>query len=167
MAKEKTKKTNAMRLLDREKQPYTTVAYDPEGGIDGLSVAEKAGEDPKVVFKTLLTRGHSKTLYVFVLPVECELDLKKAATAVGEKNIAMTQVAELKDLTGYIRGGCSPLGMKKSYTTVIDNHAEAFEEILFSAGKIGLQIKTSPRILAHCAKARFADIVTNEETNHE
>ena len=145
MAKSSIEKTNVMRLLDQKKVPYTPHTY-PHGddAVDGVTVAQMTGMDPAKVFKTLVARGASKTPYVFVIPVACELDLKKAAKAVGEKSIAMLHVSELTPLTGYVRGGCSPVGMKKQLRTVFASQALAQETILVSADLAAG---------AHCARA--------------
>ncbi|MFD2617944.1 Cys-tRNA(Pro) deacylase [Terrilactibacillus laevilacticus] len=141
MPKEKIAKTNAMRLLDAENIEYQVTAYDvSDGKIDGISVAHKVGKDPKTIFKTLVTHGHNG-IYVFIIPVEEELDLKKAAKAASEKKVEMLHVKDIQKTTGYIRGGCSPIGMKKRYPTFIDDHANQFEQIVVSGGKIGLQIQ--------------------------
>ena len=160
MAKSSIEKTNVMRLLDQKKVPYTPHTY-PHGddAVDGVTVAQMTGMDPAKVFKTLVARGASKTPYVFVIPVACELDLKKAAKAVGEKSIAMLHVSELTTLTGYVRGGCSPVGMKKRYRTVFDASAQNCDTILVSAGRIGWQIEAKPEDLAKVSGAVFADIV--------
>lgn len=160
MAKSSIEKTNVMRLLDQKKVPYTPHTY-PHGddAVDGVTVAQMTGVDPAKVFKTLVARGASKTPYVFVIPVACELDLKKAARAVGEKSIAMLHVSELTPLTGYVRGGCSPVGMKKRYRTVFDASAQNCDTILVSAGRIGWQIEAKPEDLAKVSGAVFADIV--------
>ena len=129
-------KTNAMRMLDKAKVNYTFHEYDhSDGAIDGVAVAAKLGQDPARVFKTLVTQGASRAFYVFVIPVAEELDLKAAARAVGEKSVAMLHVADLLKTTGYVRGGCSPVGMKKRFRTFIDGSAESFDTIFVSAGK--------------------------------
>lgn len=152
-------KTNAMRILDREKIKYMVHTYDvSDGAIDGRSVAEKTNEDPKRVFKTLVTVGKSKQNYVFVIPVERELDLKKAAKSVSEKSIEMIKQKELQPLTGYIHGGCSPIGMKKVFTTIVDSSCENYESILVSGGKIGLQIEISPVDLKRAIGCGFDNI---------
>ena len=134
-------KTNAMRILDAKGIPYQAMNYDTrDGKIDGLSVAQKVGRDPKTVYKTLVTQGSRGNIYVFVIPVESELDLKKAAAAAGEKKIEMIPVKDILKWTGYIRGGCSPIGMKKSYPTYIEQEALNLENIVVSGGKIGIQI---------------------------
>ncbi|GHH98007.1 Cys-tRNA(Pro) deacylase [Neobacillus kokaensis] len=138
-------KTNAMRILDTHKIPYEILTYDnKDGKIDGVSVAEKIGREPKEVFKTLVAQGASKNVYVFVIPVEGELDMKKAAKAAGEKNMEMVPVKDIQKWTGYIRGGCSPVGMKKHYQTFIDESCLALQLMVVSAGKIGMQIVISP-----------------------
>lgn len=155
----KVQKTNAMRELDKNKVEYNVYTYKSEDGkVDGLAVANKLGQDPKTVFKTLVAQGHSRELYVFVIPVEEELDLKKCAKAVGEKNVEMIHVKDINKYTGYIRGGCSPLAMKKEYKTVIDTSAEGLEKIIFSGGKIGLQIEANPKEVAKVIKAEFAEL---------
>lgn len=151
-------KTNAMRILDKDKIPYSTLSYDAnDGKIDGMAVAEKVGRPPESVFKTLVTH-HEQNLYVFVIPVEKELDLKKAAKAAGEKKLEMLHVKDLQKWTGYIRGGCSPIGMKKNYPTFIDASAEHLLEIVVSAGKIGMQIVMDPHQLANVTQAQFAEL---------
>ena len=136
-------KTNAMRMLDKHKIKYQSYSYDSTQAISGIDVATLLGENPKQVFKTLVTVGKSKQHYVFMIPVAEELDLKKAAKASKEKSIEMVKSKELLGLTGYIHGGCSPLGMKKIFPTFIDETAKNFATIIFSGGKIGLQIETS------------------------
>ena len=155
----KVQKTNAMRELDKNKVEYNVYTYESEDGkIDGLAVANKLGQDPKTVFKTLVAKGHSRELYVFVIPVGEELDLKKCAKAIGEKNVEMIHVKDINKYTGYIRGGCSPLAMKKEYKTVIDISAERLEKIIFSGGKIGLQIEANPKEVAKVVNAEFAEL---------
>jgi len=152
-------KTNVMRLLDQKKVKYTGHHYEaPNGAVDGVSVAAAVGKDVSQVFKTLVTRGASKKNYVFVVPVAMELDLKAAAKAAGEKSIEMIRQAELLPLTGYIHGGCSPLGMKKQFPTFIDASAQEQETMMVSAGKIGAQVELKPDDLATLARARFAPI---------
>lgn len=153
-------KTNAMRALDRAKVSYEMHTYECEDGhIDGVSVANKLGQDVNRVFKTLVAQGNSRELYVFVLPVQEELDLKKAAKVAGEKKIEMIHVKDINKLTGYIRGGCSPLAMKKLYKTFIHESAKEFESIIFSGGKIGLQIETNPIEVAKVINAKFEAII--------
>lgn len=150
-------KTNAIRQLERKKQPYLTHSYDG-GALSGTEVAATLGLDAARVFKTLVTTGKSGAHYVFLVPVAEELDLKKAASAVGEKSISMLPQKELLPLTGYVHGGCSPIGMKKQLPTVVDASAEAFETICFSAGRIGLQIETAPASLRAVTPYQSADI---------
>lgn len=152
-------KTNVMRLLDQKKVPYTPHWYAcPDGAVDGTSVAALLGKDPGTVFKTLVTRGATGKYFVFVVPVQGELDLKAAAKAVGEKSIEMIRQSELLPLTGYVHGGCSPLGMKKQLTTVLDGSAQALETITVSAGRIGAQVELSPHDLCALVRGRFAPV---------
>ena len=157
----KQKKTNVMRILDQKKIPYTAGAYPHEEGVavDGVTVAKSLGQDPGMVFKTLVTRGASGEYYVFDIPVAEELDLKKAAKAVGEKSIAMLHVSELLPLTGYVRGGCSPVGMKKPFFTTFHDSALTYENISVSAGKIGEQVTLSPQDLCGLVGGQFADVI--------
>ncbi|MED4754105.1 Cys-tRNA(Pro) deacylase [Brevibacillus choshinensis] len=154
-------KTNAMRILDKEKMDYTMLTYTTDDGkIDGVSVAQKIGREKSVVYKTLISQGASKVYYVFVIPVESELDLKKAAKALNEKKVEMIPVKDITAVSGYIRGGCSPIGMKKLYPTVIDESAQSLEVIIVSGGKIGVQIELPIENLAKATKASFADVAT-------
>ena len=158
MAKEA--KTNAMRMLERMKISYTPHEYDhDDGAIDGVSVATKLGQDPARVFKTLVTQGASRSYFVFVIPVAAELDLKKAAKSVGEKSVAMIHVADINKVTGYIRGGCSPVGMKKKFPTYLDETCILWEEIAVSAGARGHQLILNPEALARLVSAELADII--------
>jgi len=141
--KKQLEKTNVMRLLDQGGIAYEPHYYADTEAISGLEVADVLGQDPDQVFKTLVTVGHTQEHYVFVLPVSCELDLKKAAEAVGEKSIHMIKSKELLGLTGYIHGGCSPLGMKKPFVTVFDETAVLYDSICFSAGRIGYQVQVN------------------------
>lgn len=153
-------KTNAMRMLEKEKMAYTFHEYPhDDGAIDGLAVAGKLGQDPARVFKTLVTQGASRAFYVFVIPVAAELDLKKAARAVGEKSVAMLHVADLLKTTGYIRGGCSPVGMKKRFVTVVDASAENWPTIMVSAGRIGAQVELRPADLLAVTGAVWGELV--------
>lgn len=153
-------KTNVMRMLDKEKVPYTPHTYDHgDGAIDGASVAAKMGQDPARVFKTLVTQGAGKSYFVFVVPVLAELDLKKAAKSVGEKSVAMLHVADINKVTGYVRGGCSPVGMKKQYTTVFDESVLAQEKVYVSGGRIGTQVCCAPADLVRAARAATAKII--------
>ncbi|MFV0497752.1 MAG: Cys-tRNA(Pro) deacylase [Candidatus Fimivivens sp.] len=152
-------KTNAQRMLEKEKLSYTGHTYDTQDGLlDGVSVADKVGMPVEKVFKTLVTRGASKNIFVFVVPVALELNLKAAAKAVGEKSVEMVHVKEIISLTGYVRGGCSPIGMKKQYTTVVDFSARAQETIVISAGRIGDQIELDPAHLEQVLDCHFAYI---------
>jgi Cys-tRNA(Pro)/Cys-tRNA(Cys) deacylase len=152
-------KTNVMRLLEQHKIDYRHYCYVDSDAVSGLDVAEALGQDPNQVFKTLVTRGsRSHDYFVFVIPVEHELDLKKAARAVGEKAITMIKSRELLPLTGYIHGGCSPIGMKKPLDTTIDISAKNLDTIIFSAGKIGYQVEVRPRDLAKIIEFRFAEV---------
>ncbi|QCJ44950.1 Cys-tRNA(Pro) deacylase [Bacillus sp. S3] len=153
-------KTNAMRTLEAKKVSYEMLTYEnKDGKIDGISVAEKIGRNVKEVYKTLVAQGHSKTIYVFVIPVAEELDLKKAAKAAGEKNLEMIPVKDIQKWTGYIRGGCSPIGMKKEYKTFIDESCRQIDSIVVSAGKIGVQIVLAPKSLQELTKADIIDVV--------
>ena len=156
-------KTNVMRVLEQKKIAYTPHEY-PHGTepVDGVTVAGIIGKDPKSVYKTLVARGTSKTVYVFDIPVDGELDLKKAAKAVGEKSIAMVHVNEITAITGYVRGGCSPIGMKKQYKTVFHREAEKLTTVTVSAGKIGAQVELAPRDLFSLVRAVTADLITED-----
>lgn len=158
MAKENNK-TNVMRILDKEKIPYKYYFYDHEDGkIDGVSVAHKLGQDVERVYKTLVTRGASREFYVFVVPVAKELNLKAAAKSVGEKSVEMIHVDEINKTTGYIRGGCSPVGMKKQFKTVIDSSCEQLPVIIVSGGKIGTQVELEPSALLALIRGTVAAI---------
>ena len=160
MAKVKEEKTNVMRVLDQMKSPYTPLASPPGDGEapDGGTVARSLGQDPERVFKTLVTRGASGGYYVFDIPVADTLDLKKAAKAVGEKSIAMLHSRDLLPLTGYVHGGCSPIGMKKQFPTVFHETAEILDTIMVSAGKIGFQVELSPADLIELVGGSTADV---------
>ncbi len=159
MAKNKEEKTNVMRTLEQKKIPYTAFSYDPDGPIDGVSVAAEVGLDAAGVFKTLVTKGASGAYYVFDIPVAENLDLKKAAKAVGEKSVAMLPQKELLPLTGYVHGGCSPVGMKKQFPTVFHETANGLDRITVSAGKIGHQVQVKPDDLLGLLRAKTADVV--------
>lgn len=156
----KEQKTNVMRLLEQKKISYIPHEY-PHGdeAVDGLTVARICGQNPEQVFKTLVARGASKTIYVFVIPVTGELDLKKAAKASGEKSIAMIHVSEINALTGYVRGGCSPVGMRKQYKTFFDISAADKPTIMVSAGKIGYQVELAPDELVKLTRGSYAQLV--------
>lgn len=152
-------KTNAMRILDAKKIQYELITYDStDGRIDGVSVAEKIGRKTEEVYKTLVAQGASKNIYVFVIPVEAELDLKKAAKAAGEKKVEMIPVKDIQKWTGYIRGGCSPVGMKKEYKTFIDQSAAQLEAIVVSGGKIGVQMDVAVGDLQKITTAEIIDL---------
>lgn len=152
-------KTNVMRVLEQHKIPYTAHAYEHgKEAVDGATVARLLGQDPAQVFKTLVARGKSGGYHVFVIPVERELDLKKAAKAAGEKAVELVHVKELLGLTGYVRGGCSPVGMKKAFPTVFDESARAQPSIMVSAGKIGWQIEVAPADLFALVRATTAPL---------
>lgn len=155
----KADKTNVCRILDQKKVEYKLHNYENTGAISGVEVARSLGQDPAQVFKTLVTVGKSKEHYVFVIPVAEELDLKKAAKAVGEKSIEMLLQKELLPLTGYVHGGCSPIGMKKFFTTTLHASAENQETIIFSGGKIGFQVEVSPKDLSKVIRYQFADVI--------
>ena len=153
-------KTNAMRILDRQKIPYQMMSYESgDGKIDGISVAGKIGRDPQSVYKTLVAQGASRTIYVYVIPVAEELNLKKAAAAAGEKKVEMAPVKDIQKLTGYIRGGCSPIGMIKKYRTFIQEDACNLGTIIVSGGKIGTQIEIKPEFLAQVTEADYKDLI--------
>lgn len=157
----KQNKTNAMRILDSAGISYKTAEYDAdESDLSGVHAAEMLGVNPDIVFKTLVTRDNDNKLWVFVIPVKENLDLKKAAAVSGNKKIEMIHVKEIMNLTGYIRGGCSPIGMKKEYPTFIDETALLYDEIYFSAGRRGQQIIMNPEELASIINAEFADITS-------
>ncbi|MBQ1501357.1 MAG: Cys-tRNA(Pro) deacylase [Firmicutes bacterium] len=159
MAKEAVTKTNAMRLLDAAELAYTPHSYDvSDGQLDGVTAANRLGFPVEQVFKTLVTVGASRGLYVFVIPVAAELDLKKAAKAAQEKHIEMLPAKELLKNTGYIHGGCSPIGMKKPYPTFVDESAIIQETMVFSAGKIGFQIEMAPDELLAFIGAEYYDL---------
>lgn len=152
-------KTNAMRMLDKAGISYRTYSYDHSDGlIDGISVADKMGQPVEKVYKTLVTQGTSREYYVFVIPVAEELDLKAAARAVGEKAVEMIKVSDINKVTGYIRGGCSPVGMKKEYKTVIDSSCKGLDSFIVSAGKIGHQVELPPDELAKLVQARIENV---------
>lgn len=145
MSKDKAVKTNAMRILDKNKIPYKVNYYECDEFIDGVHIADKLSQPYEISFKTLVTVGKSGEHFVFVLPVDKEIDMKKAAKAVGEKNIEMLHVKDIKSVTGYIRGGCTAIGMKKNFKTVIDSSAVNFDEIIISGGALGVQLMLSPQ----------------------
>lgn len=157
------KKTNAMRILDSKKIEYSEIEYDASSGISALDVAKSTGEDPSTVYKTLVTVSREKEHFVFVVPAEKELDLKKAATAAGTKNIEMIPQKELLPLTGYVHGGCSPVGMKKEFETFLDSSAKDKEYIFISGGKIGIQIKINPDDLVGAIDGKYFEISKDKD----
>lgn len=154
----KEEKTNVMRLLEQNGITYAAHLYADTDAIAGMDVAKVLNEEPERVFKTLVTSGSPRQYYVFVVPVNSELDLKKAAAAVGEKSIEMIRAKELLPLTGYVHGGCSPIGMKKQFRTVVDETAQLFDTIMYSGGKIGYQVETDPKDLEKMIPLTYADI---------
>ncbi len=158
MAKNKEIKTNAMRMLERAKVPYEHIQYGCDEFIDALHISDMLGQDYNTVFKTLVTVGKTGEHYVFCIPIHKELDLKKAAKEVEEKSLSMIMVKDLLPITGYIRGGCTPIGMKKQFVTVIDSSAKELPQMILSGGRIGSQLKLSPEDLAKTIPCRFATI---------
>lgn len=159
MSKDKTVKTNAMRILDKKKIPYKVNYYECDEFIDGIHIADKLGQSYEISFKTLVTVGKSGEHFVFVVPVDKEIDMKKAAKSVGEKNIEMLHVKDIKAVTGYIRGGCTSIGMKKNFKTVIDSSVLRFDEVIVSGGTLGVQLMLSPDNLIKATNASTDDII--------
>jgi len=159
MAKSKEVKTNAMRILESMKIPFTHHTYECGEFVDGIQIADKLGLPYEKVYKTLVTQGNSRNYFVFVIPIAEELDLKKAARSVGEKSVEMIHVKDINSITGYVRGGCTAIGMKKQFVTRIDQSAGAQPDIYVSGGRIGSQINLKPEDLARAAGAEFADII--------
>ena len=155
-----TPKTNAMRMLDKTGINYKVHSYNPDAGTDGIQVAAQIGQSTNSVFKTLVTQGDDRQVYVFVIPMDREIDLKAAARSVGAKSIQMAPHKDLLALTGYMKGGCSPVGMKKRYPTVIDRSAGELTTMIVSAGKIGLQVELAPSDLLAVTGAAYGDMVT-------
>ena len=153
-------KTNVMRILDKMKLEYEVMTYEvKDDKIDGVSVAKKIGRDEKYLYKTIVTHANSKEIYVIVIPVREEIDFKKVARVANEKNVEMLELRDLQKCTGYIRGGCSPIGMKKKYKTFIDKGALEIDTIIISAGKIGFQIEINPNLLTKIVDGEFADLI--------
>ena len=152
-------KTNAMRILDRQKIKYSYEEYECNEFMDGISVADKLGYDHALVYKTLVTVGKSGGYYVFVIPIEAEIDFKKAAKVVGEKSLEMLHLKDLTKVTGYVRGGCTAIGMKKQFPTVIHESAKELEYMHVSAGKLGMQLKLSPMDLQKASNAKFDNVI--------
>lgn len=159
MSKEKVTKTNAMRILDKLNIAYTTRAYECKEFKDGIQIADLLELPHVKVYKTLVTVGNNQNYYVFVLPIEAELDLKKAAYSVGEKSLNMLPVKDIQRITGYIRGGCTAIGMKKQFVTKIAKEAKELSSIIVSGGKLGLQIELNPDDLLKSTSAEYSDIV--------
>ena len=159
MAGKSSEKTNVMRILDGKRISYKPHAYQPDASMSGVQIAALLGEEAEKVFKTLVTVGKTGQHYVFVIPVAAELDLKKAAAASGEKSIVMIKQKELLPLTGYVHGGCSPIGMKKPFPTWIHETAQQQETVFVSAGKVGFQIELTPADLVRAAGCRFGDLI--------
>ena len=156
--KDRVQKTNALREIEAAGITHRFITFECEEALSGVDVAATLGEDPDRVFKTLVTEAKSGQHYVFMVPVACELDLKKAAAAVGEKAIAMIKARDLLPLTGYVHGGCSPIGMKSPYPTAIDETAQLYDAIMFSGGRIGCQVEMSPDDLAKLVDLKLADL---------
>ena len=161
MSKTKEVKTNAMRMLDRMKIPYEAHTYECDEFVDGIQIADMLGLPHEKVYKTLVTQGNSKNYFVFVIPIEAELDMKKAARAVSEKSVSMIHVKDITAVTGYVRGGCTAIGMKKQYRTVISETARNLQKIYVSGGKIGCQIELSPDDLCKACGAVYGDIIVD------
>lgn len=162
MAKNKEVKTNAMRILERQKISYGMRTYECEEFVDALKIADQLGLPYEKMYKTLVTVGNSKNYFVFVIPIHKELDLKKAARSVGEKSVAMIHVKDINAVTGYIRGGCTAIGMKKQYVTRIDSSARELETMVVSGGKLGVQIELKPEDLCRAANAEFTDLLMQD-----
>ena len=163
MAKNKEIKTNAMRILEKEKIPYTHYTYECDEFIDGLQIADMLSLPYEKVYKTLVTQGSSRNYFVFVIPIAQELDLKKAARSVGEKSVAMIHVKDINAITGYIRGGCTAIGMKKQFATRLDESARKLETIIVSGGRIGSQISLKPDDLLKACRGEYAQITAGSE----
>lgn len=161
MSKAKEIKTNAMRILDREKISYEVLQYECEEFVDGMHSAELTGAPVEQSFKTLVAKGKSGQYYVFVLPIAKEVDLKKAARIVGEKSVEMIHVKEITAVTGYVRGGCSPIGMKKQFPTVIEQSAQRYDRIYVSGGRIGTTLILAPEDLLRASRAKYGDFTTD------
>jgi Cys-tRNA(Pro)/Cys-tRNA(Cys) deacylase len=159
----KEAKTNAMRFLDKNKIAYTVQTYQCDEFIDGIHTAEKLGQPLEETFKTLVAHGKSGEYYCFLLPVAQELDLKKAARSVDEKSVELLHVKDITKVTGYVRGGCTPIGMKKQFMTVIHSSAEPMELFYMSGGRIGTQIRLSPSELVKAIRGKFSDIIAEQE----
>ncbi len=159
MAKNKEIKTNAMRILEKEKIPYETRFYECDEFVDGVHTADLLGIPHELVYKTIVTVGHSGNYFVFVIPIEKEIDFKKAAKSVGEKSVELLPLKDVTNVTGYIRGGCTAVGMKKQYVTRIDSSAVPLAQMVVSGGKIGVQLTVAPQDWCRASRAEFADVV--------
>lgn len=162
MAKQKEVKTNAMRILESMKIPFVQYTYECDEFVDAMQTADLIGQPYEKLYKTLVTQGNSKNYFVFVIPIAEELDLKKAAKAVGEKSVEMIHVKDINAITGYIRGGCTAIGMKKQYVTRIDESAAGRDRMIVSGGRIGSQIELEPADLAKAVRAEFADLIKKQ-----
>lgn len=160
----KEEKTNVMRVLEAKKIAYESHTYEPDATMSGEEIAGILGEDPAKVFKTLVTQGKTGQYYVFVIPVAAELDLKKAAKTAGEKAIAMIRQKDLLPLTGYVHGGCSPIGMKKAFPTWIHETAQECERMFVSAGRVGFQVELAPADLLRAANCRYGNLIIDESS---
>lgn len=160
----KEEKTNVMRVLEAKKIAYESHTYEPDAAMSGEEIAGILGEDPAKVFKTLVTQGKTGQYYVFVIPVTAELDLKKAAKTAGEKAIAMIKQKDLLPLTGYVHGGCSPIGMKKAFPTWIHETAQECERMFVSAGRVGFQVELAPADLLRAANCRYGNLIIDESS---
>lgn len=158
----KESKTNAMRILERKNIPFTFLTYECEEFVDGIQIADKLQLPHSLVYKTLVTSAKSGAYYVFVIPIDAEIDFKKAAKSVGEKSLEMLPLKNLTSVTGYVRGGCTAIGMKKKFPTVIQKDAQMLDEMIVSGGKIGMQLRLAPEDLRKAADAVFADVTTND-----
>lgn len=154
-------KTNAMRILDKNKIEYELNTYECDEFVDGVSIADMLGQDYAITFKTLVTVGRSRQYYVFAIPIDEELDMKQAAKAVGEKSIEMLHVKDINKVTGYIRGGCTPIGMKKQYPTVLHESAGDYDKIIISGGRLGSQIFLNPADLLKVTGGKYADVIVH------
>lgn len=163
MSKENDNKTNAMRILDKNKVSYKVNTYECDEFIDGVHIADLLEQPYEITFKTLVTVGKTGKYYIFAIPIALELDMKKAAKAVGEKSVEMLHVKDINAVTGYIRGGCTPVGMKKQYTTVYHESMKNFDEVIISGGRLGTQIVISPDDLIKVTRASICDIVKTED----
>ena len=159
MGKSKEVKTNAMRILERNKIPYKEYTYECDEFVDALKVGDTLGQPYELLYKTLVTIGNSRNYFVFVIPIAEELDMKKAAKSVGEKSVSMIHVKDINQVTGYIRGGCTAIGMKKQYVTRIDESAQKLEKMIVSGGRLGVQIELKPEDLKKASRGEFADII--------